>query len=502
VQLGDLVDALGTRIAAALEGDPMTEVTGVSHDSRRVVRGDLFCAVPGTRVDGHDHAAAAAQSGAGALLVERRLDVAIPQVLVPDVRAAMGPAASLILGVPSRSLRVFGVTGTNGKTTTTYLIESMARAAGMSAGVIGTIETRVDGVPLPAGLTTPEAPDLQQVLARMRDGGVGVVAMEVSSHALEFGRVGGTWFAAATFLNLSHDHLDFHGSLDAYFAAKARLFDPALAAVAVVNVADPYGARLVDLCRERELRTVTFAGAVEEAATTAGADTRADVRADDVRLGASGTTFTLVAPSWGSPRSVATNLVGSFNVTNAVAAAASALAGGMSLDAVAGGLAADIRVPGRFEPVDRGQDFTVVVDYAHTPDALAHALQAAREITQNRVLVVFGCGGDRDREKRAVMGAVAAANADVAYVTSDNPRSEDPAAIVDAVRSGIPADANAVVELDRRRAIERALADAVAGDVVVVAGKGHESGQIIGDTVRPFDDRLVVADLLEGHSCG
>jgi len=487
VRLHDLVGAVP---AASLRGDPDVEITGVTHTTDKVVPGVLFCCVPGSRVDGHDLAPEALSAGAAALLVERVLPVDAPQLVVPAVRVAMGPLAAAFHGNPSAAMTVFGVTGTNGKTTTTYVLEAIAGAAGLVPGVIGTVETRIDGVPVPGTLTTPESTDLQALFADMRDRGVGAVAMEVSSHALVQGRVDGTRFAAAGFLNLSHDHLDYHGSLDAYFEAKALLFDPARTGAAAVNLDDERGVELAARCRQAGLALTTFS--VDPARG-------ADVWASRLHLAATGTRFVLHGPGHEAP--VASHLVGRFNVANSVAAAAVALAGGLPFDAVAAGLAAPIRVPGRFEPVGEGRPFAVLVDYAHTPDALDQALASAREVTSGRLLVVFGCGGDRDREKRPVMGRVAAERADAVYVTSDNPRSEDPDAIIAAVVDGIPPTTDAVVEADRRAAIRLALADARPGDLVVVAGKGHETGQTIGDTVLPFDDRLVVAEELEALRC-
>lgn len=488
VELRDLFDSVET---LGVRGDDGVDVTGIAHDSRRVTPGDLFCCVPGGHVDGHDFAAAAVAAGAVALLVERVLDLPVPQVWVRHVRDVMGVVADRAYGHPSGALTVVGVTGTNGKTTTTYLLERIAEAAGLVPGVVGTVATRIGGRPAAALLTTPEAPDLHRLLAGMREEEVGLVAMEVSSHALAQGRVDGVEFAAGVFLNLSHDHLDFHGSLDEYYAAKARLFEPHRVRTAAVNIADPRGRDLTVRCREHGIETVTFSGVGEAA----------DVVATPTALDASGTTMTLGGHRFGDQREIRSTLLGSFNAVNVAGAAAGALAAGIPREAIVEGLSSEISVPGRFEPVGDGGRFTVVVDYAHTPDALAHALQAAREVGHGRVLAVFGCGGDRDRDKRPVMGRVASEAADVVYVTSDNPRSEDPRAIIDAIVVGIPDGAAAVVEPDRRVAIARAIAEAEPGDVVVVAGKGHETGQIVGGRMYPFDDRQVVAEELEALEC-
>jgi UDP-N-acetylmuramoyl-L-alanyl-D-glutamate--2,6-diaminopimelate ligase len=516
----------------ALRGDPGAVVASVAHDHRRVEPGALFCCVPGRTVDGHDLAGAAVAAGAVALVVERFLDgpdptgpgpagpdparpdrpggrptgvdpagvdvAAVPQVLVPSVRAVMGPLAAGVLGRPSEAVQVLGVTGTNGKTTVTYLLEAMVREAGGRPGVIGTVEVRIDGQPEAGVHTTPEAPELQLLLARMRDAGCDTVAMEVSSHALDQGRVNGTRFAVGCFTNLSHEHLDYHGSLAAYFEAKAALFDPARTAVAAVNVADPHGVRINERCRAKGIATRTWAAPATPTVP-------ADVRAEEIRIGPGWSTFRLVAPELGpAGEAVRLGLLGRYNIGNAVGAAATGLAAGLPVDAVVMGLEAATVVPGRLERVDAGQDFTVVVDYAHTPDALRHVLVAARELTRRadaRVLVVFGAGGDRDRSKRPLMGRVAEELADLVVVTTDNARSEDPAAIAAEVRAGLTDPAAAVVELDRRAAIALAIAAARPGDIVVVAGKGHEQGQTAGGATVPFDDRAVARACLEDRTC-
>jgi len=488
VLLHDLLAGLDVR---ELRGDPDVEVGAVVHDSRESVPGALFCCIAGALTDGHVHAASAVASGARALLVEHFVDAAVTQARVPSVREAIGPVSARFWGEPSRSMRVIGVTGTNGKTTTTYLIEAVVLAAGERAGVIGTVEARYAGTVRPPGRTTPEASDLQALLAGMRDAGTKSVAMEVSSHALAQHRVDATWFAATCFTNLSHDHLDYHDDIDAYFAAKAALFDPERTAVGVVNIDDEWGRRLAAVCAERGLRPVTFGVRSADAM----------LRAVDVTLEASGSAFTLVGGS--SPRRVRTGLVGEFNVCNALAAAAAARAAGLAEDAVVAGLETPLVVPGRMERVDSGRGPCVIVDYAHTPDALESVLGAVRPIAGSggRVLVVYGCGGDRDRAKRPLMGAVAAQGADAAYLTSDNPRGEDPAAIVAEIMSGVPGGRAPYVELDRRVAIRAALASAGSADVVVIAGKGHETGQTAGGTTRPFDDRSVAREELEALGC-
>ncbi|HEX9991299.1 MAG TPA: UDP-N-acetylmuramoyl-L-alanyl-D-glutamate--2,6-diaminopimelate ligase [Acidimicrobiales bacterium] len=471
MRLDRLVDAVAgaTPVLAgrmAVAGDAAAaDVVAVTHDSRAARAGTLFCCIPGERADGHDFAGDALAAGAVALLCERALPFAVPQVLVADARAATGPFAAEVAGHPSRRLRVVGVTGTNGKTTTTHLLRSVLEAAGWPTGVIGTLS----GV-----RTTPEAPELQARLGAMADGGAVAVAMEVSSHALALRRVDGTRFAVAVFTNLSRDHLDFHPTMEHYFQAKARLFEPDLAERAVVNLDDPHGRLL------RDAATIPTA-----------AYTMAD--AGDLAVGPTSSTFT-----WRG-RPVRLPLGGRFNVSNALAAATAAEVLGLDPPTIAAGLATAGPVPGRFEPVDRGQPFTVLVDYAHTPDGLDQVLAAARELARPpaRVLVVFGCGGDRDRTKRPAMGAAAVEGADLAVLTSDNPRHEDPLAIIDEVRKGVPAGAPLVVEPDRRAAIAVAVGEARPGDVVVVAGKGHETYQDLGDRVVPFDDRVVAGEALE-----
>jgi UDP-N-acetylmuramoyl-L-alanyl-D-glutamate--2,6-diaminopimelate ligase len=445
-------------------GDPAVDVTTITHDSRAVRPGALFCCVTGRVSDGHDHAADAVRDGAVALVCERKLDLGVPEVVVSDTRLVMGPLAATFHGHPSRAIDVVGVTGTNGKTTTTYLLQAVLEAAGRPTGLIGTLS---------GARTTPEAPELQAALADLRAGGARAVAMEVSSHALAMHRVAGTWFAAAVFTNLSRDHLDFHPTMEDYFAAKARLFDPDYTALAVVNADDPRGALLA---RAARVPTHTFA--------------LADV--DDLEIGVAASTGT-----WRGHR-LHVPLGGAFNVSNALAALTTAVLLGVDEEVAVAGLAAAPPVAGRFEVIDCGQPFRVVVDYAHTPDGLEQLLVAARQGSDGgRLLVVFGCGGDRDAEKRPQMGSVAARLADVVVVTSDNPRSEDPAAIAGAVLAGAGDASHVRVELDRRAAIATALAEARQGDVVLVAGKGHETTQTIGERVIDFDDRQVVRELLE-----
>jgi len=485
-----LLDLLDGITPLRIEGDPAVDVRSLEYDSRRVEPGACFACMPGDRTDGHVHAPEAVAAGAVALLVQRPLHLGVAEVRVPDVRRILGPAAARLAGEPSRAVHCVGVTGTNGKTTTTYFLHAIAEVGGGRAGLIGTTGARIGEQVQPLGFTTPEAPDLQTLLARMRDEGVTIVAMEVSSHALAQHRVDGTWFTAACFTNLSHEHLDFHRSLDAYFAAKAQLFTAERCGTTVTNVDDPYGREIARRASAAGIPVVTYARD----------DRRADLGVTDITFGDEGTDLVLLDRRAGESAATHIRLLGPVNVWNALAAAATARALDIPLDTVARGVASLGGVPGRLEPVDRGQPFTVLVDYAHTPAALAHAVEAARARARagsGRLAVVFGCGGDRDAEKRLPMGAAAAAG-DLVVVTSDNPRSEDPARIAAAAAEGVrAAGGEPVVELDRCAAIAHALEWARAGDVVLIAGKGHESGQTTGSVTVPFDDRVVARELLE-----
>lgn len=538
---------------------PDVEIAALAYDSRRVGPGTMFCCVPGFKQDGHEFAAQAVRDGAAALLVERRLGLAAPEALVASVRAAMGPLAARLNGDPTRTLKVVGVTGTNGKTTSAYMVRALLEAAGVRTGLLGTVTSIVGGRERAVARTTPEAIDLQADFRAMLDGDEEACAMEVSSHALALGRTNAIEWAAALFTNLTQDHLDYHESMEDYYRAKRRLFlpDPALQnawpgdhppAVSVVNVGDAYGRRLAgEIAEASGQGPVTFAvegarggdtGADADTDTDAyayagtdadtGADT--DYLATDVRCDASGCAFRLNTPE--GMYEIELPMPGRFNVANAVgalavaralseagrhpfAAGTPAVAG--DLDTLVATIERGVHVPGRFEPV-RGptpakpatpgaEAPTVIVDYAHTPDSLENVLAAAREITEGRVVCVFGAGGDRDRGKRPLMGEIAARLADVAVVTSDNPRSERPEAIVEEIVAGIPSEgigaraAEAHVEVDRRRAIAWAIERAGAEDVVVIAGKGHEQGQeLAGGAKVPFDDRVVAEEALKGRS--
>ncbi len=484
--LDELLAALPAASRVGPPGSPV--ITGVEYDSRRVAPGSLFLCVPGEKSDGHRFLPSAAARGAAAAVVERDdLELPIPALRVPSVRAAMGPATAALYGYPSRKLSLVGVTGTNGKTTTTFLIEQLARAAGRGTGVIGTIGSRINDETLPGERTTPEGPDLQALLARMAEaaGPEGmVVAMEASSHALHQGRTLGCEYDVGVFTNLTQDHLDYHGTMEAYFEAKALLFteyarNSTKPYCAVINVDDPYGRRLAAMCPARVI-SYGFEGQ---------GDGTADLRASSVQATPSGLSFALATPE--GEFSVQLRLGGLFNVSNSLAAMGAGRALGIDWETILSALAAAPGVPGRFEGVDAGQDFSVIVDYAHTPDGVENVLRAARALRPRRLLVVLGCGGDRDRTKRPIMGRLAATLADQVILTSDNPRSEDPQAILSDIEAGIPADAAARVEkeVDRRRAIERAVALAGTGDLVVIAGKGHEDYQIFADRTVHFDDR-------------
>src|SRR5215217_6418642 len=456
-------------------GAPEVEIAGLAYASHSVTPGALFFCVPGFRSDGHDFAANAVKRGAAALVCGRPLGLGVPEVVVPDVRAAMGPVAARFYGDPTNELRVVGITGTNGKTTTAFLVRHMLEAAGRRCGLLGTVKRVVGGAEEEVERTTPEAIELQATFRRMLDAGDRACAMEVSSHALELGRVAGIRFACRVFTNLTQDHLDFHDTMQAYFEAKRRLFrEPG---IAVVNVDDEYGRRIA-----AEIDCVTFAIVGD-----------ADYRARDVEFDLMGSRFTCQTPA--GPLELESPLPGLFNVENVLAAVAAARSLDVPAATIAEALPAFGRVPGRFEPVDEGQEFGVLVDYAHTPDSLENVLRAARQVARGRLHVVFGAGGDRDRGKRPLMGEAARRLADRVMVTSDNPRGERPEAIIDEVMEGAGPDAER--ELDRRRAIRRVIEEAEPGDVVVIAGKGHEQGQEFENGRKePFDDCSVARDAI------
>ncbi|MEK6273822.1 MAG: UDP-N-acetylmuramoyl-L-alanyl-D-glutamate--2,6-diaminopimelate ligase [Actinomycetota bacterium] len=444
---------------AQVVGDAQVEIGDLAYDTRAVVPGALFFCVPGSSFDGHELAERAIEAGAAALVVERPVASRVPQLVVADARGAMPAAAAEFFGHPTEELEIAGVTGTNGKTTTAFLLYSILEAAGRKPGLIGTIESRVGGDRRPAVRTTPEAIDLQRSFREMLDAGDRSCAMEATSHGSALRRLDGIRFASLAFTNLTQDHLDLHGTMDAYFEAKRRLFVEGRPPAAI-NVGDAWGRRLAE--ERPDALTYGFA--------------------DDAELGPD------------ALDGIDLKLKGRFNVENTLAAMASARLLGVEDDAIAKGLEALEGVPGRFETVDEGQPFTVVVDYAHTPDSLENVLATARELDAGRVICVFGCGGDRDREKRPMMGRIVSELADVAIVTSDNPRSEDPRAIIDEIVAGT--DGELEIVQDRRQAIARAIEEAAPGDVVLIAGKGHEQGQQFRDRTVPFDDREVAREAL------
>ena len=538
MQLDEVATLLRTQLAASGSvavrtgsGDvpdiSRVPIADLAYDSRAAGPGTLFFCLPGAADDGHRWAADAVRAGAVALVCERPLAAEVPQLLVASARTAMNQLAAPFFGHPSRQLTLAGVTGTNGKTTTAYMLESIFHAAaagdtgrGAGTGLVGTVETRIrrggSAHSVRATRTTPESIDLQRLFRRMVDEGVTACAMEVTSIGLRQGRVTGAELGAAIFTNLTQDHLDYHGDLESYYRSKRALFTheylPGEHAFALVNADDPYGARLAaEVSREQpSLRRLTFG-----LASGAHATVEPEVQGVEVRAGAGGSLVRIVAPpgevlAEGMDQAVRVRLPGLFNVANAMAAAVCARGLGVAPEAIGEGLEALDRVPGRFELIDEGQDFAVVVDYAHTPDGLARVLAAARDLTDGarspsgaagRVIAVFGCGGDRDRSKRPLMGRAAAEEADLVYVTSDNPRSEDPAAILAGIEEGIapaPPPLGYRLVVDRAEAIAGAIAEARPGDVVVIAGKGHETTQAFADRVIGFDDIGVARSVLLG----
>lgn len=461
--VGATVDTGGDRI-----------VTDVTHDSREVGPGFLYVAIKGEHADGHTFVPEAVSAGASAVCVQKSMSSGVPELVVDDTRAVMGELAAAVHDHPSHSLAVVGVTGTNGKTTVTHYVESIAGRAGMSAGLVGTIHTRTGSVTAPSSLTTPEATEFQRILADMRGQGVELVSVEVSSHALEFGRVQGTRFAVAAFTNLSQDHLDFHGDMDAYRAAKERLFTDYEVGTAVINIDDPTGAEIA-AGYAGDLITVGDGG---------------DFSVHSVETFPSYSTFTIESPGGSTARKAP--VIGDFNVENLVLATACCVAAGLDYESVFDALADVSGVPGRFEVVSGDDPITVIVDYAHTPKGVATAVQTGRRLGSGRVIALLGAGGDRDRQKRPDMGAALSA-ADLAVITSDNPRTEDPAQIAQAVMSGVAPDTDHLLEIDRRRAIDVAIDAAEDGDVVLILGRGHEPMQDLGTEKVVFDDRQVAA---------
>ncbi len=485
VALTDLAGRLESEsVALTATGD--AQIRGVTLDSRRVLPGDLYAALPGARGHGAAYWPQARDAGAVAVLTDdagARQVGDVPVLVVSDVRRVLGRASALVYGEPATRLRMIGVTGTQGKTTTTRLLESGLTGAGVPAAVIGTVGTRILGEDVATVLTTPEAPDLHRLLRRMVDAGVEACAMEVSSHALVMGRVDGLVFDVAVFLNLGRDHLDCHTDMEDYFSAKASLFTAARARAGLVDVDGEWGRRLAEQA-QIPLQTLSVVGH------------HADWCAFDLDLTATGSRFRVTGPD-ATEVGAGCPIPGAFNVSNTLAAVAAAARAGYDAAAVAAAIAGGEGVPGRLERVDEGQAFEVVVDYAHKPDAIEAALATLRPLTEGRLIVVLGAGGDRDPGKRPLMGEIAARDADVLVVTDDNPRSEDPAAVREAILAGTDTGAAEVVEIgDRRAAIAEAVRRAAPGDVVLIAGKGHETGQEIAGVVHPFDDRAVAREEL------
>ncbi|TYA12995.1 UDP-N-acetylmuramoyl-L-alanyl-D-glutamate--2,6-diaminopimelate ligase [Paenibacillus faecis] len=483
-------------IGSEIRGDAGTECRGISIDSRKISPGDLFVCLPGHTVDGHDYAKKAAEAGAAALVVQRWLDdVTLPQLKVKDSRVAMAVLGNVFFDFPSSRMKVIGVTGTNGKTTTTYLIERILQDQGKSAGLIGTIQRRYAGQTFPMSGTTPESLDLQRYLHEMIEADTDYCVMEVSSHALDQGRVKGTKFRTAVFTNLTQDHLDYHKSMEEYRAAKGLFFSrlgntyassPEERSYAVLNADDPASAYFA---KQTAVEIVTY-----------GVDQEADVRASNIRITAKGTTFH--ADTFLGNIDITLKMVGKFNVYNALAAMTAALLEGVSLQDIKSSLEAIPGVDGRVEAVDEGQSFAVIVDYAHTPDGLENVLNAVNEFAKGRVICVFGCGGDRDRTKRPIMGKIAARLSGYVIVTSDNPRTEDPELILKDIEAGLEEDGvpreRYELIVDRREAIQKAIEMASPEDVVLIAGKGHETYQLIGKEVHDFDDRIVAKEAIRG----
>lgn len=473
---GRTMRQLAEAVSGTVHGDEDVVVVDVSHTSTTVEVGTLFVAMKGDNVDGHEYVADAVGRGASAIAVEDLVDATVPTLEIDDTRAAAGVLAAEVHDHPSHEIRVVGVTGTNGKTTVTHFIDSILSSIGRSTGVIGTVDVKVGDHRRPAALTTPEATDFQRLLSEMRSQNVTAAAVEVSSHALEFGRVNGTRFNVAAFTNLSQDHLDFHGDMESYGRVKKRLFTDFEVDTAVINIDDSLGCEIAAE-HTGNLVTIGLLG---------------DVNYSDIESVSGGTRFTLTTP-WGT-ESVEAPIVGDFNVANLATAVACCVAAGEAFDEVVTALAEVAQVPGRFEVVSGDDEVLVIVDYAHTPESVATAVDTGRGLTENRVIALVGAGGDRDRDKRPMMGQ-ALAMADVAIVTTDNPRSEDPEAIVGAVASGVQGT-KLVVEVDRRHAISRAIAEAEPGDVVLILGRGHEPHQQVAGEKLEFDDRVVARDAI------
>lgn len=489
-ELAELVKYLPVQV---VKGDISgLKVTGIAYDSRKVEPGFVFVCIEGFKTDGHNYVDSAVKNGAAAVVAAKAVAVpeGVPLILVDNTRVALALLGAAFYDFPSQSLIMLGITGTNGKTTTTHLIEEILKENGKKVGLIGTIKNKIGDQELAVTNTTPESLDLQRLLADMRDAGVSHVVMEVSSHALELQRVAGVEYDLAIFTNITQDHLDFHENMENYLAAKIKLFSGLGKSTGkehpkygIINVDDPQSGKIID---QMTAKVITY-----------GINKKAEVQGENIDLRAEGVSFDVAAPQGGLH--LALNITGLFNVANSLAAVASAIALGLSLDSVKTALERVPGVAGRLEKVDAGQDFAVLVDYAHTPDSLENILKAAREFTRGRIITVFGCGGDRDRTKRPIMGAASARLSDYTVITSDNPRSEEPLAILGDIEAGVSPligkDKYTVIP-DRREAIGYALKMAKGQDTVLIAGKGHETYQIVGDKVLPFDDREAARELL------
>lgn len=492
------VNELASCLAASrLYGDEETEITGLQADSRRVKPGDLFICLPGFTVDGHDFAPQAAANGASALVCERKLDLDLPQIVVDDCRFAMAVLSNAFFGSPSSRMRMIGVTGTNGKTTTTYLIERIMQDQNIKTGLIGTIQMRYDGQTFPASGTTQESLELQRTLSDMVQKGVQCCVMEVSSHALQQGRVKGTDYRTAIFTNLTQDHLDYHHTMEEYRAVKGLFFSR------LGNVISPWKEeRKYAVLNADDEASAYFAAQTAAEVITYGIDSPANVRASQISITSKGTFFHV--DTFKGEADISLRMVGKFNVYNALAAITAALLEDVPLEEIKASLESVAGVAGRVESVDEGQDFAVIVDYAHTPDGLENVLRAVCEFAAGRVLTVFGCGGDRDTTKRPLMGKIAAKYSDHVFVTSDNPRTEDPQLILKDIEAGLQEDGVAQdrydMIVDRREAIRKAIEMASPSDVVLIAGKGHETYQLIGGVVHDFDDRVVAKEVIRGRS--
>lgn len=487
--LGDLVKDIEI---SEMKGDISTIIRGITYDSRQVEPGIAFVCVEGFKTDGHNYVDSALEKGASVIVAQKHVHVSegVPLVITPDTRKALALMANAYAGYPSRKLKMIGITGTNGKTTTTYLIEQILKEKGYKTGLIGTIMNKIGDQVFPVKNTTPESLDLQLLLKEMVEQKVTHVVMEVSSHALDLGRVAGVEFDTAVFTNITQDHLDFHETMENYLAAKTKLFSglstysgKKTIKYGIINVDDPGSESIIPLTAGKVI--------------TYGIKNKCDVKASNLSLKSNGVSFDVSTPE--RDISLQLRLTGQFNVYNALAAFAAGLAEGIDIDDIKNALEAVKGVPGRLEPVDEGQEFAVLVDYAHTPDGLENIIRAAREFTGARVITVFGCGGDRDRTKRPIMGEISARLSDYSILTSDNPRTEDPLFILSQIEEGVrraTGQSGYIVIPDRREAIDYAIKMAQPGDVVLIAGKGHETYQIVGENVLHFDDRETASELL------